>query len=339
MTITSDVVLSLAARDAAAKKLGCSGDELDIVNVSGGYSLNRRALVGHENKWLFVKEVDKSILTGDGEKELSWLRKDYDLTSILKAQVPELIPEWSSLEANNHVLLMMSYRTDEGWIWSLPADEVIQHDYIQAVINATKKLEAVTINPAVSSHVNLQPFLRDELALDGGFNLITQNPSIREQLDTKYTAMAKIETVDWLRAAYNSILALLHDEDKLSKIIAHASGLMSQPNDRFNHCDVRSDNLTYHPATGEIKFVDWNWASYAPSKFGSTEFLIDMARRGVDVTPWLDELNPELLAATVGFYAGRCLNDPLSPESTLRTMQAESAAVALSLYDAITAHH
>lgn len=57
-----------------------------------------------------------------------------------------------------------------------------------------------------------------------------------------------------------------------------------------------------------------------------------MARRGADVGLWLKDINIEMLAATVGYYAKRCLRDPLGPGSTLRTMQAESAAVALDLY-------
>ena len=96
---------------------------------------------------------------------------------------------------------------------------------------------------------------------------------------------------------------------------------------------MRSDNLAFHPQTGELKLVDWNWASYAPRGSGATEFLIDMARHGQDVTPWLDELNAEMLAAFVGFYLIRSLKPPLQPGDNLRQMQALSAATAYDLLE------
>ena len=333
MEVTTTPTLFTAAKEAAATKLNCKVNDLVINSVSGGYSLNRRALVGHGDEWLFIKEVDKTILSGDGAAELAWLKKDYELTSHLRSQIPEIIPEWTQLVADEHSLLMSSYRTEEGWLWSLPTDTNIQHAYIQAVINATKKIEMAELDADVYERLRLQPYFRDKLAYDDGIDLIIHNESIRMQLKDKYESMLQTETATHLQMAYRSMLELLNNDEKLQQISLDAKNLANQPNDHFNHCDVRSDNLTYNPETGEIKFVDWNWASYAPAKFGSTEFLIDMARRGVDVTPWKGELNRQLLAATIGAYANRCLQDPLSPESTLREMQAESAAISLSLYE------
>jgi hypothetical protein len=333
MEVTTIPTLSSAAKEAAATKLNCKVNDLVVNSVSGGYSLNRRALVGHDDEWLFVKEVDKAILSGDGAEELAWLQKDYELTNHLRSQMPDIIPEWSQLVADDHSLLMSSYRSEDGWLWSLPTDNRIQHAYIQAVIDATKRIETAELDSDAYERLKLQPYFRDKLAYDDGLDLIIHNESIREQLNDKYESMLQTEAATHLRMAYRSILALLNDDEKLKQISLDAKNLANQPNDYFNHCDVRSDNLTYNPRTDEIKFVDWNWASYAPSKFGSTEFLIDMARRGVNVTPWKDELNRQLLAATVGVYANHCLWDPLSPESTLREMQAESAAISLSLYE------
>ena len=121
--------------------------------------------------------------------------------------------------------------------------------------------------------------------------------------------------------------------DELADISIHAKQFAKQPEDCFDHSDVRSDNLAFHPQTGELKLVDWNWASYAPRGSGATEFLVDMARHGRDVTPWLDELNVEMLAAFVGFYLIRSLKPPLQPGDNLRQMQALSAAVAYDLLE------
>ena len=110
-----------------------------------------------------------------------------------------------------------------------------------------------------------------------------------------------------------------------------AKEFAKQTEDCFNHSDVRSDNLAFNPQTGELKLVDWNWASYAPQGSGATEFLVDMARHGHDVTPWLGELNVEMLASFVGFFLTRSLKSPLKPGDNLRQMQALSAAVAYDL--------
>ena len=120
---------------------------------------------------------------------------------------------------------------------------------------------------------------------------------------------------------------------RLIDISVRAKEFAKQTEDCFNHSDVRSDNLAFNPQTGELKLVDWNWVSYAPQGSGATEFLVDMARHGHDVTPWLGELNAEMLASFVGFFLTRSLKPPLKPGDNLRQMQALSAAVAYDLLE------
>jgi len=318
-------------RTIVADALHVSPGSIEIVAVSGGYSRNRRSLVGSDNTWVFVKEVDAELLPDDGEEELWWLKKDYLCTQSLRSVVPELVPEWSRLEADGRALIMTSYRPSDGWLWSPPEDSTLRHLYIQAVVDATRKLEVVEFDEVTIERLKLQPYFRDELVLDEGLALIINNEAIRQQLKDKFSAFAAKPGL--LQRQHTEMVALLQDEDALQSLARRASQLMDQPNDCFGHCDVRSDNLTFHPETGEVRFVDWNWASIATRGFGATEFLIDIARRGFDVMPWISDMNIEMLAATVGFYARRCLKEPFAPGSTLRDMQAESAAVALDLYN------
>jgi len=328
-----DNTISLTGREVAAVELGCSPLEIKVAGVMGGYSLNRRALVGHGDKWIFAKEVDHGVLIGDGERELEWLRKDLECTNALRQIVPEIVPEWEKLTADGHVLLMPSYRVEDGWLWTLPTDATVQRLYIQAVVDATKKLETVKFGQDDIDRLKLHPYFRDKLALDGGLDLIIKNDEIRNQLKDKYAAMAQDKSLVNLYPEINKMLELLNDKLALKDLSDKAMQLINQPNDCFGHCDVRSDNLAYNPLTGQVKFVDWNWASFATTRFGATEFLTDMSRRGVDVAPWIDELSINMLAAAVGFYAKRCLEDPLAPGNTLRDVQAQSAAVVLSLYE------
>ena len=173
--------------------------------------------------------------------------------------------------------------------------------------------------------LQLQPFTTAELGLDDGIDQVIAEADIRRQLIDKYrTLLPEQSKVNQRRC--QKMIDLLGESDKLVDISVHAKQFTKQPEDCFDHSDVRSDNLAFHPQTGELKLVDWNWASYAPQGSGATEFLIDMARHSHDVTPWLGELNAEMLAAFVGFYLVRSLKPPLQPGDTLRQMQALSAA-------------
>lgn len=319
-------------KQVIAKEYGRPVGELEVVGVNGGYSRNRRSLVRVGDEWIFAKEVDLSLLPEDGTEELGWLKKDYEVTRYLDSNQMAIAPEWSKLVADGHVLLLPSYRDDDGWTWDLPKGQDQQASYISAVVNATKALESMTLDNATIERLNAKPFFRDELAFDDGFSLLLANETIREQVNDKYRSLITDRISPHLEPLLADMISLLNDSEKLQALAAAGRQLVDQPNDSFGHCDVRSDNIAYNPTTDEVKLVDWNWASMTPKGFGATEFLIDMARRGVDVSPWLMELNPELLAATVGFYARRCIKDPLMPGSMLRDMQAESGAIAYGLY-------
>jgi hypothetical protein len=327
----SNKIITAEITAAVARILSFPQESLIIQPVSGGYSLNRRSLIGHDGSWAFVKEVDVHLLTNEGKDELWWLKKDYLLTEVLRKMVPELVPEWARLEVDGRALIMTSYREEDGWIWTPPTDPAIQTAYIQAVVDANKKLETVSFDSDTVHALKLQPFFRDELASGGSFDTIIDDDGIKNQLIEKYEGFLTDETRP-LNAQYTAMIALLSNREHMQQVSKYAANLVAQPNTVFGHCDVRSDNLTYNPATNEVKLVDWNWASFVTKGFGSSEFLIDMARRGADVTPWLHELNPEMLAATVGFYAKHCLSNPHGLDVSSKIMQSESAAIAYQLF-------
>ena len=180
--------------------------------------------------------------------------------------------------------------------------------------------------------LQLQPFTTAELGLDEGIDRIIAEADIRRQLIDNYRTLLP-EQSEANQRRCQKMMELLSRSDELADISVRAKHFAKQPEDCFDHSDVRSDNLAFHPQTGELKLVDWNWASYAPRRSGVTEFLVDMARHGQDVTPWLDELNTEMLAAFVGFYLIRSLKPPLQPGDTLRQMQALTAATAYDLLE------
>ena len=325
-----DKLLTDRALQCAATELNVNSSELRITPVSGGFSLNRRALVSSGDRTIFVKEVDANLLSDEGERELGWLKKDYAVTRLLQKTYPQYVADWTELADDGHVLMTSSYASSDGWLWQPPTDNSVAERYISTVITAVRELEKIKLPQELIEELQLQPFVARELGLDDGIDQIIADADIRRRLINNYQKLLpnQLEINQW---RCRNIIELLEKRDELIDISVRAKEFAKQTEDCFNHSDVRSDNLAFNPQTGELKLVDWNWASYAPQGSGATEFLVDMARHGHDVTSWLGELNAEMLASFVGFFLIRSLKPPLKPGDNLRQMQALSAAVAYDL--------
>ena len=325
-------LLTDKALQCAAAELGVDYSDLRVTLVSGGFSRNRRALVSAGDKTIFVKEVDVDLLPDDGERELAWLKKDYEVMRLLQKLHPQYVADWTTLAGDGHVLMTTSYASADGWLWRPPAEKSVAERYISAVVAAVCELEKTDLPHEVIEGLQLQPFAATKLGLDDGIDQVIAEADIRRQLIDNYqTLLSEQSEVNQRRC--QKMMELLNNSDELADISVRAKQFAKQPEDCFSHSDVRSDNLAFHPQTGELKLVDCNWASYAPRGSGATEFLIDMARHGQDVTPWLSELNEEMLAAFVGFYLIRSLKPPLQPGDNLRQMRAPSAATAYDLLE------
>ena len=325
-----DKLLTDRALQCAATELNVDLSELRITPVSGGFSLNRRALVSSGDRTIFVKEVDANLLSDKGERELGWLKKDYAVTRLLQKTYPQYVADWTELADDGHVLMTSSYASSDGWLWQPPTDNSVAERYISTVITAVRELEKIKLPQELIEELQLQPFVARELGLDDGIDQIIADADIRRRLIDNYQKLLPSQ-LEINQRRCRDIIELLEKRDELIDISVRAKEFAKQTEDCFNHSDVRSDNLAFNPQTGELKLVDWNWASYAPQGSGATEFLVDMARHGHDVTPWLGELNVEMLASFVGFFLIRSLKPPLKPGDNLRQMQALSAAVAYDL--------
>ena len=320
------------ALQCAAVELGVDSSDLRVTPVSGGFSRNRRALVSAGDKTIFVKEVDVDVLPDDGETELAWLKKDYKVMRMLQKVHPQYVADQITLSDDGHVLMTTSYASADGWLWRPPTEKSVAKRYISAVVTAICELEKTDLPHEMVEELQLQPFTTAELGLDDGIDRIIAEADICRQLIDNYrTLLPEQSEVNQRRC--QKMMELLSRGDELADISVRAKQFVKQQENCFNHCDVRSDNLAFHPQTGQLKLVDWNWASYAPRGSGATEFLIDMARHGQDVTPWLDELNAEMLASFIGFFLVRSLKPPLKPGDNLRQMQALSAVTAYDLLE------
>ena len=251
---------------------------------------------------------------------------------MLQKTYPQYVADWTELADDGHVLMTSSYASSDGWLWQPPTDNSVAERYISTVITAVRELEKIKLPQELIEELQLQPFVARELGLDDGIDQIIADADIRRRLIDNYQKLLPNQ-LEINQRRCQAIIELLEKRDELIDISARAKEFAKQTEDCFNHSDVRSDNLAFNPQTGELKLVDWNWASYVPQGSGATEFLVDMARYGHDVTPWLGELNVEMLASFVGFFLIRSLKPPLKPGDNLRQMQALSAAVAYDLLE------
>ena len=242
------------------------------------------------------------------------------------------VADWTELADDGYVLMTSSYTSSDGWLWQPPTDNSVAERYISTVITAVCELEKIKLPQELIEELQLQPFAARELGLDDGIDQIIADADIRSRLIDNYQKLLPNQ-LEVNQRRCQAIIELLEKRDELIDISVRAKEFAKQAEDCFNHSDVRSDNLAFNPQTGELKLVDWNWASYAPQGSGATEFLVDMARHGHDVTPWLGELNVKMLASFVGFFLIRSLKPPLKPGDNLRQMQALSAAVAYDLLE------
>ena len=162
-------LLTDRALRCAAAELGADLSELRVTPVSGGFSRNRRALVSADDRTIFVKEVDIDVLLGEGERELAWLKKDYEVTRLLQKLHPQYVADWTALAGDGYVLMTSSYASPDGWLWQPPVEKFLAERYISAVVAATRELEKTELPHEMVEELQLQPFTTAELGLDDGY--------------------------------------------------------------------------------------------------------------------------------------------------------------------------
>ena len=185
-SLSPNKLLTNRALQCAVAELGVDAPDLQITSVSGGFSRNRRALVSAGDKTIFVKEVDVDLLPDDGETELAWLKKDYEVTRLLQKLHPQYVADWTTLAGDGRVLMTTSYASVDGWLWRPPAEKSVAKRYISAVVATTRELERTELPHKVIEELQLQPFTTAELGLDDGIDQIIAKADIRRQLIDNY---------------------------------------------------------------------------------------------------------------------------------------------------------
>ena len=229
-----DALLTHGALQCAATELGVNVSNLQITSVSGGFSRNRRALVSAGNRTIFVKEVDVDLLLDDGERELAWLKKDYEVTRLLQKLHPQYVTDWTMLAGDGHVLMTSSYASSGGWLWQPPTEKSVVEGYISAVVAATRELEKTELSHEMTEELQLQPFATAALGLDDGIDRIIADANIRRQLIDNYRILLP-EQPEVNQRRCQKMIRLLSERNELVNISVHAKHFAKQPEDCFDH--------------------------------------------------------------------------------------------------------
>ena len=158
-SLSPNKLLTNRALQCAAAELGADLSDLQVTSVSGGFSRNRRALVSAGDKTIFVKEVDVDVLPDEGERELAWLKKDYEVMRMLQKLHPQYVADWATLAGDGYVLMTSSYTSADGWLWQPPAEKSLAEQYISAVVAATRELEKTELPHKVIEELQLQALI------------------------------------------------------------------------------------------------------------------------------------------------------------------------------------
>lgn len=334
--MTNKNTISSRALDYLSLTFSVPTDDINIIPVSGGYSLNRRSIVEFDDKKYFVKEVDDSLVEGNGDTERGWLKKDHQVMSLLRNESIDIVPEWSDISKDGNLLITSAYSIEDGWLWELPKDHNLHPVYINQVIGAAINLEKATFTEEDIQRLSLNPYFRDKLTDPNDYSKFINLENRTAKLVEKLEGIGSILS-EQQKPKVSMLIEVIKNTSLVEDLIPREMAkLRSQPNSVFGHCDLRPDNLTYNPNIHKVVIVDWNWASITPEKFGSTEFLIACAFRGADISRWHGEINKELVVTLLGFWLEGCLRPNLGSTSTLRDHQAISAAVAYNIYETIT---
>lgn len=159
-------------------------------------------------------------------------------------------------------------------------------------------------------------------------------PGLEVELSGEYASWARIETdppedLDpWARGQ-------LAELDRLAReALEHLAG------GAICHSDIRSDNLLVQP-DGQVRIVDWPWASRGPAWFDAVSLLVNVRLYGgLDVAPYLplvralgasEEDVTGTLAGLGGFLVEAAAKPAVPGLLTLRAFQRVQGAATLDL--------
>ena len=313
--------IEFSKKTPIADILSLPKESLDVEIIDAGHMAYDHYFISNTDSCLFVKEHDASRFT-DAFREAhsrQYLRKEYAVYEHVAERGFSDVPDRVEL-VEDHLLAMDALREDEGWRWRAPRDDAIQlHQYVQDVLHSFDQLQRVRIPDQPDYHDVINP--THETFWAEGWDDITD--------ETEQPLLERINGLSayWTDKQRENVAQLVSE---LPRLRVYASHMDRQPELFMAHNDARQSNIAWNPDEG-ARIVDWSWADPAPKNADSTMFIIDLAKSGYDITPYLKYVNKDQVVLLIGMWLAHSRWNTRDGSLTVRRQQLASAVAAHQL--------
>jgi len=249
-----------------------------------------------------------------------YLRKEAETLASLRDKGFPHIPGLSMLY-DDSLLVIEGLPESQGWHWRAPGDEELRERYIRETLASLRQLESQEALQDDALTPSIVSFIEEGWdALDSEQQLA----SVRDKIQ-KLQPGLHLTTAAAARRLSSDIESL-RDTTLGSDIMIDSA---------LSHHDARQANIAWHPEHG-VRLVDWSWAGIGVKGADTTSFLIDIAKSGYDVSPYMNEcFNPAHARILIGFWLGHSIWPSRAGNEVVRLHQVASAATAYELLETL----
>lgn len=258
---------------------------------------------------LFIKHHDDARFTDAlrAHHSKQYLAKEFAMYQRLAGLGYPSIPQRVRFD-DGRTLSMESLEHHAGWHWRAPADNTLQPAYIRDILAALSELSHQPIHdlPSFLPDIN---YSHPTLLCEGWERYLDHQDAIHQVLlaSTQAGSRNLLEDLPRLFDAYHTV-----EQPELSA---------------FSHHDLRQSNIAWHPTEG-VRIVDWSWADAGMPLADTTSFLIDLAKSGIDITPYRNYFDPAHALLLIGFWLEHSTWPTQTDDRRVREHQLTSALAA-----------
>lgn len=307
---------------AIARELQLLPEEVRFSDAKGGHMAYRRLFAETPGGDVyFIKGQDNSLFTEDerATHAQQYLLKEHMLFTYLLECGYTSVPSTSRLIDESY-LMIQGLPKEHGWYWRAPRDDPeLFNRYVRDVLASYDELQRIPLPPEDHFFPKriMQVFMEEgwqylsrtqiETVLDAAQKLRSElHPSTETMLDEALAALQSLSTAG--RQLYDTARPLF-----------------------LTHHDARQANIAWHPEKG-VKNIDLSWVDVGWRNADATMLLIDLAKAGYDVSPYMNEyLNPDHALLLMGHWFGRSAEPTRDGNPIVRLHQLASAVTAYKL--------
>ena len=295
-------------------------EELPVEYVSAGHMAYDHMFVSDAASMLFVKRHLAERFNDPVRETHSrlYLQKEAAFYEYLAQRGFTALPHQVAL-IEDSLLAMDAFPSRDGWQWRAPRDDTLFARYTADILNALTTLQRIA--PPADTECSFPITPSYETFWREGWDAIT--PTSLQAITQKALSLSE----HWNAPQQQALAELLANAPELLTV---SSNLSRTPPLYMAHNDARQSNIAWHENEG-VRMVDWSWADPAPEHADTTMFLVDLAKSGHDVTPYMYSINKEYLVTLIGFWLAHSIWETRDGSTTVREQQVASAVAAYQL--------